>query len=128
MKDPEANLPGTACFIPHRDTVNKAVNRARNAVKGYPAKPKDYGYLKEIPAPLTCTADGGKFLITNTSVIKDNPSPYAPKVLVFMSDHGKEILARCPSWYVDGTFKAADHTIFTQLVYFVGLTRMDQVT
>ncbi len=124
----EANLPGTAGFIPHRDTVKKAVNRARNAVKGYPAKPRDFGDLKEIPVPFTVTADGSKFLIANTPVIKDNPSPNAPRVIVFMSDQCKEILASCPSWYVDGTFKAADHTIFTQLVFVVGLTRMDQVT
>ena len=76
----EIHLPGTAGFI-HRNTVKKTMNRARNAVKGYPAKPSSFGDFKEIPPPFTSTADGGNFLIANTTVVKDNPSPIAPSVL-----------------------------------------------
>jgi hypothetical protein len=33
-----------------------------------------------------------------------------------MSDEGAEVLASCQSWFIDGTFKAASHTLFKQVV------------
>jgi hypothetical protein len=41
---------------------------------------------------------------------------------VFISQHGKEMLANCSNWCVDSTFKSAASTLFYQIVFIVGLT------
>jgi hypothetical protein len=33
-------------------------------------------------------------------------------------------MASCSSWFVDGTFKAASNTLFTQIFFLLGLTEM----
>jgi hypothetical protein len=39
-----------------------------------------------------------------------------------MSNFGCDILASCPSWNVDGTFKPAKSTLFSQIVFVIGQT------
>jgi hypothetical protein len=39
-----------------------------------------------------------------------------------MSDEGAEVLASCQSWFIDGTFKAASHTLFKQVIEIDVLT------
>ena len=53
-------------------------------------------------------------------------TPLAPRVLVFMSSHGRDVLATCPVWFVDGTFKAVEQTLFKQIVFIIGMTEMGQ--
>ncbi len=62
----------------------------------------------------------------NDTVIPDNPAPIAHRILVFLSQHGKEVLAGCKSWYIDGIFKSADYTLFSQIVFLIGLTNMEK--
>ncbi len=54
----------------------------------------------------------------------DDLTPNAKCLLLFMSQHGREVLSACTSWYADGTFKAASNTLFTQIVFVVGLTAL----
>jgi hypothetical protein len=75
---------------------------------------------------LTETADGEKFLILNSTVIPDNNTPNAKRVLVFMSSFGHDILAPCPSCNVDGTFKPSKSTLFTQIAFVYGQTATDR--
>jgi hypothetical protein len=49
-----------------------------------------------------------------------------PHPRFFISDAGKEILASCETWYIDGTFKAAKNTLITQVNFIMGLTGMDK--
>jgi hypothetical protein len=62
------------------------------------------------------------FLVRNDTVIAVNPSPDAKCLLVFMSQHGKEMLANCSRGYLDGTFKLDVRTLFSRIVFIVGLT------
>jgi hypothetical protein len=82
--------------------------------------------LLEIPEQFSKTADGQQFLVLNDTVIPDNPAPSAPRILAFLSQHGKEVLAGCKSWYIDGTFKSAENTLFSQIVFLIGLTNMEK--
>ncbi len=47
--------------------------------------------------------------------------PNSKRILVFLSQNGKEKLANCSHWYVDGTFKSAARTLFSRIVFIVGL-------
>jgi len=49
----ESNLPGSAGFIPNRNTFSQAVNRARRILKGHPSKPKSFDDLKDLPEAFT---------------------------------------------------------------------------
>ena len=49
----ETNLPGTTKFIPNRNTVSQAVNRARRTVKGHPPKPQHFDDLIDLPVSFT---------------------------------------------------------------------------
>jgi hypothetical protein len=98
----------------HR-TIARAIQRKRNAAKGYPKKPKTYDDMATIPQHLTETSDKLPFLVLNETVIPNNTALGAKRLLVYMSDMGKEILASCNQWYCDGTFKSATGTLFTQV-------------
>jgi hypothetical protein len=71
--------------------------------------------LLDIPEQFATTADKKRFLLLNDTVIPNNPVPSAPRMLVFMTGTGKEVLASCKTWYVEGTFKPAFHTPFSQV-------------
>jgi hypothetical protein len=122
----ESKMPGSSAFISHRQNINQAIHKQRKLLKGYPSQAKDFEDLINIPDQFSTTADKKPFLVLNDSVIPNNPIPKAPRILVFMSDVGKEVLAGCKSWYVDGTFKPAVNTLFSQVVFIVGLTGMDK--
>ena len=49
----EKNLPGTSGFIPSRNTVTQAINRARRKIQGHPPVPKTFEDLQEIPEQFT---------------------------------------------------------------------------
>jgi hypothetical protein len=57
----------------------------------------------------------------------EDSSLNAKGILVFLSQNGKEMLANCSHWYVDGTFKSAAHTLFSQIVFIVGLNDLGKV-
>jgi hypothetical protein len=120
----ETNMPGSSAFMRSSQNLKKAIQRERSKKKGYPQKAKTYQDLSKIPDHLTITADGKPFLILNEPVNREDTSSDGKKILVFMSKTGKEILAGCSSWYVDGTFKPATETLFSQIVFVVGLTGM----
>jgi hypothetical protein len=56
------------------------------------------------------------FLILNDTEVTGDATP-RQRLLVYMSQQRKEVMASCSSWYVDGSFKAAAKTLFTQLLY-----------
>jgi len=113
---------GSAAFMRSPQTLAKALQRKRIMQKGYPRKARTYDDLATLPSHLTETADGEKFLILNGTVIPDNETPNDKRVLVFMSSFGRDILASCSSWNVDGTFKPAKSTLFSQIVFVIGQT------
>jgi hypothetical protein len=95
------------------------------AMKALSDKDRTY-YLLDIPEQFSKTAHGQQFLALNDTVIPDNPAPNAPRILVFLSQHGKEALTGCTSWYIDGTFKSTDNTLFSQIVFLTGLANMEK--
>jgi hypothetical protein len=105
-----------------KQSISKAIHRERRAIKGFPLKPTVFEDLVDLPPQLKVTSDGQPFIILNDTVIVDDPTPNAKRLLLFMSPHGREVLSGCSSWYVDGTFKAASNTLFSQIVFVVGLT------
>jgi hypothetical protein len=111
----ETNLPGTVSFMAHRQTINRRIHRLRNNIKGFPPKPKTFDDLANLPEHLTMTSDMKNFVLLNDTV-KQEKCPDAARIIVFMSDEGAEVLASCQSWFIDGTFKAASHTLFKQVV------------
>ncbi len=81
----------------------------------------------DIPPQLKVTSYGQPFLVLYDRVILDDPTlSNTKRLLIFMSQHGREVLSGCTSWYwyVDGTFRAASCTLFTQIVFVVGLTAL----
>jgi hypothetical protein len=120
----ENGPPGMLAFMRSGQNLSKAIQRERSNAKGYPKKPKSFDDVATIPDHLSATGDGQPFVLLNDTVIPDDPSPNAKRLLVFMSQTGKEVLASCTSWYVDGTFKPANETLFAQIVFVVGLTAM----
>ena len=75
------------------------------AIKGYPKKPKTYDDMATVPVQLSTTSSGQPFLVLNDTVIPDNPTPNAKRMLIFMSQDGRDTLASCSHWYIDGSFK-----------------------
>ena len=69
-----------------------------------------------MPDKLANTADDKPFLFFNDTVIENDLSPVPKRLLIFMSLIGREMLANSTTWYVDGTFKSASHTLFTQIM------------
>jgi hypothetical protein len=102
-----------------RNTINQAIHKRRKLLKGYPPKAKIFEDLVDIPDQFSKTADGNAFLVLNDTVIPANNIPNAPRILVFISNAGKEVLASCETWYIDGTFKAAENTLFSQVKFFL---------
>ncbi len=112
----ETNMPDTASFVLHRQTINRRIQRFTNTMKKYPPKPKSFDDLEELLEQLTMTSDLKTFLLLNDTVKQDNNSPDATRIIVFIGDKGDEVLASCQSWFIDGTFKAASHTLFKQVI------------
>jgi hypothetical protein len=96
-------------------TLARAIQRKRAAVKGYPKKPKSFDEMVNIPGHLTETSDKSPFLILNDTVVPNNSVPNAKRLLVFMSNVGRDILASSTHWYCDGTFKSSAATLFSQV-------------
>ena len=61
--------------------------------------------MATVPVQLSTTSSGQPFLVLNDTVIPDNPTPNAKRMLIFMSQDGRDTLASCSHWYTDGTFK-----------------------
>jgi hypothetical protein len=121
----DANMPGTSAYISNRNAINQAVHKKRKLLKSYPPKAKVYEDLVNIPVNFSKTADIEN-LVLNDTAIPANSIPNAPRILVFISDAGKEVLTSCETWYIDGTFKAAVNTLLTQVVFIMDLTGMDR--
>jgi hypothetical protein len=58
---------------------------------------------------------GPAFSHPQRHVVTGNTLPQSKRLLVYMSQLGKEVMASCTSWYVDGTFKATANTLFTEV-------------
>jgi hypothetical protein len=124
----ENTTSGSTAFMKKPRTIARAIQRKRQQVKGFPKKPKTFDDLKSLPAHLTETSDHQKFLILNDTVYPNDPSPNAKRVLVFMSEIGRDILLESEAWYCDGTFQAAASTLFSQIFLVIGITGMEVQT
>jgi len=119
--------PGSTSFIKSKGALAKKLQRDRVAAKGYPKKPKSFDDLKDIPPQLTKTHCKESFLILNDTVQPDSTEPGAKRLLVYMSETGKEVLAKSEVWYTDGTFKAISGTIFSQVFMVLGQSAVGKV-
>ena len=59
--------------------------------------------------------DGLKFLLFNDKTIPENPHVDAKRLMIFMSEEGRDTLASYEHWFVDGTFKSAPEPLFIQV-------------
>ncbi len=119
----EQNITGGTSFMRSRHNICQAVRYKRSSVKNFTTKPSSYDDLEVMPPLLTRTTDDQPFLVLNDTMVTGKTIPESKRLLIFMSQHGKEVMASCPSWFVDGTFKAAFNTLFTQ-IFLLGLTDM----
>jgi hypothetical protein len=118
----ENNISGSTAFMKKPTTIARAIQRKRQQDKRFPKKPQTFDDIKSLPAHLTETSDRQKFLVLNDTVYPNNPSPNAKRLLVFMSEVGRDILVKSDTWYCDGTFQAAASTLFAQIFLVIGLT------
>jgi hypothetical protein len=86
-------------------TLAKAIQRKRVLIKGFPKKPKTFDDLATIPTHLQETFDGQQFLVLNDTVIQNDPSPNAKRLLVYMSETGRDTLLKATTWFCDGTWR-----------------------
>jgi hypothetical protein len=117
-----SSAPGATAYIRSKSALSRAIQRRRVKEMGYPERPKSYVDLAIVPDRLMETADHKSFLILNDTVIRNNPLEDGKRLLVFMSETGRDILAQSTTWYCDGTFKAVSGTPFAQLFMIVGLS------
>jgi hypothetical protein len=111
----EESMAGGTAFMRTKQSLTKAVHRKRLSVEGYPPKPQSYDDLESLPVLLTKTTNKQPFLVLNDTIVPGDMTPMAKRLLVFMSKSGRNVLASSMSWYVDGTFKAAANTLFSQV-------------
>jgi hypothetical protein len=112
-------MTGGTAFMRNKQSLSRAIQRKRVSMKGYPSRPKTFDDLELIPSNLMRTTDDQPFLILNETIIHGDTTPGAKRILVFMSQTGRDILGRCTNWFVDGTFKSAAHTLFSQVIYTI---------
>jgi hypothetical protein len=117
-------LAGGTSYMRSKQTINVAIHRQQYTAKGYVSKPKKYDDLTNIPQQLKEINDGCSSLVLNDTVIAEDSSSNAKRILVFLSQHGKEMLSNCSYWYMDRTFKSAASTFFSQIVFIVGLNAL----
>lgn len=96
-------------------------------MKGYPPKAKTYDDLAMVPPQLSTTADKKEFLFFNEKVVETDASPHPKRILLFMSEMGRDLLANSQQWYVDGTFKSAACTLFKQVLMILVKTGTGKV-
>jgi hypothetical protein len=120
----EHSINGGTSFMRSRHNICQAVRRKRSSAKGFLPKPRSYDDLEVLPPLLTRTTDDQPFLVLNDTVVAGDTTLGSKRLLIFMSQHGKEVMATCSSWFVDGTFKAASNTLFTQIFFLLGLKEM----
>jgi hypothetical protein len=70
--------------------------------------------------------DGQPFDLLNDTFFPKDPIPNTKRIIIFMSPCGRDMLAGCCSWYVDGTFEPASKTYFYQIVFVVGLSGLEK--
>ena len=104
-----------AAYVRKSSTIARAIQRKRVAEKGYPSIPNTYSDLDNITDKLSSTMDGSKFLLCNDKTIPENPHEDAKRLMIFMSGEGRDTLASCEHWFVDGTFKSAPAPLFIQV-------------
>jgi hypothetical protein len=110
---------GSTAFMRSSQALARDLQRKRLKLKGYPMKPKSFDDMITIPKRLTETAEGEPFLVLNDTVEEKENSK---RILVFMSKFGRDTLATCSCWHIDGTFKAAASTLYAQIIFIIGLS------
>ncbi len=95
----EKMADGTA-FMLSKQSITKAIHRKRLSVKGFLSRPKTFDDLESLPSQLMKTTDNMPFLMLNDTVVTGDPTPRAKRLLIFMSQPGRDMLASCMSWYV----------------------------
>jgi hypothetical protein len=85
----ENTAPGSGAFMRAPKAIARAIQRKRAALKGYPKKPKTYDEMVNIPDHLMETSDKSPFLILNDTVVPNNSTPNAKRLLVYMSTVGR---------------------------------------
>ena len=83
--------------------MERKANRHKASLRSHPTCPTTFDELEELPLSYTQTFDGDRFLILN-KVIEQTGSP---RILVFASNTGLNLLKLSETWSSDGTFSVA---------------------
>jgi hypothetical protein len=86
---PENRMSGGSTYMRSKQSINVAIHRQPYTTKGYASKSDN---LANIPQRLQEATDGNSSLALNDTVISDDPSPSAKRLLVFISQH---VARRC---------------------------------
>ena len=98
---------GLANYVPNPQNLKRMVNRSRQ--KGRPAEPKNV-YSTIVPSYVHVP---NEFLISDIK-IEDEAGRIEARHLLLASETQIGFLKRASTWYIDGTFKAADDKLFKQ--------------
>ena len=84
-------------LLPSEDTIRRDIRRNRQAVNQIPPVPQPNNLQFVLPQRYCITTEGDQFLQVDSFA---NHS----RMLLFASQKSLDLLARCPHWYMDGTF------------------------
>ena len=101
-------------LLPGEETMRRDIRRNRQAANHLPPVPRPNDLNFVLPQHYCVTTEGDQFLQV------DNHADDS-RMLLFGSQRGLDFLARCPYWYMDGTFDTLPPQ-FTQLYTVHGIS------
>ena len=84
-------------LLPSEETIRRDIRRNRQAVNQIPHVPQPNNLQFVLPQRYCITTEGDQFLQVD-SFANHN------RMLLFASQKSLDLLAKCPHWYMDGTF------------------------
>ena len=105
-----------ACSMSRMDSIKMQIYRARKSAAGEAKAPTCTDNIINMADKYKKLGSGEQFLISSEVLVDDNP------VLIFASRFGKDLLANCSTWQMDGTFQTSP-VPFQQIYVVFGLTR-----
>ena len=112
----EMNSKELTNFMTKKETITRKIRREKARSLQRPPLPKRYEEYFNIPDKYSQTSDGKQFLQS----VRWTDGDDSKVLLLFMSDHGKQILKTYNTWQMDGTFSACPEMFYQ--VFFVFVT------
>ena len=105
--------PYVTAQMANKETISRRIRAARSKQNARPALPKSVEDYFNLPDQFTLATDGTKFLACVDFVVQDKSKAF----LLFISDHGKEVLKTYEVIQCDGTFSTTPDGF--EQVYFI---------